>query len=251
MKFGQRYNGKGKISSLADYVQFNICGLSAIEIIQRYFMYEINKPIVLLGDYTSEERNAREDDMLHAERIYEIKDVISSLQDFGADVMAITIHPVSKKGLEKLGVNVSINDFVNKLNDIYQIPVLMKNRQYHSLHLSCPEEVIKFSQSNKMTLDLTLLYEACEYDIEKFLDAVNRINRDNVQELHIRQISMSQSSLVGNRGMSQQVVDPLNIAKLFTKVPWATFSFLESGGGHARFDSIVKNLVNSIDNDGN
>lgn len=240
MKFGQRYNGKGRISSLANYVQFNICGLSAIEIVQRYFIYEIDKPIVLLGDYSSEERDAREDDMLQAERIYEIKDAISSLQAFGAEIWAITLQPVSRFGLSLLGSsNISFEEFSSKLNDIYPVPVLFKNRGNKDLYLSNPEEIIEFSQNNKITLDFTHLLEACKYDFELYKSTLFKINIENVQELHIKQLSLQDENKLPNTENWTEL-DSKKVIEYLKNVPWVTFTFMEQGGGHNRFEHVVK-----------
>lgn len=249
MKFGQRYDGKGKISSLADYVQFNICGLSPIDIVQRYFLYEIDKPIVLLGDYSSEERDAREDDMLHADRIFEIKDAISSLQAFGAEIWGITIHPVSKQGLRHLGVNTTFKQFIDKLIDIYQIPVLVKNRQCESLYMSTPQEVIEFSQTNKITFDSKHLYEICNYDRNCYIDTVNKINIENVQELHVRHFVTGEDKLTTNKGFDPQGIIVEEVAHLAKLIPWATFNFEEAGGGHNRFDRAMEQMLNIIGRD--
>lgn len=248
MKFGHLYDGNGNISQHADYIQFNICGLSSIEIVQRYFLYGINdKPMILLGDYTNESRDAREDDMLSAERIYEVKDAISSLRAFGANLLAITLHPVTRKGLHRFGVeNVSFKQFIDKLTEIYQIPVLVKNRQYESLFLSDPEEIIDFSMTNKMTIDTMLLYEVCDHNRDYFIDVLSRIKKENIVELHARHVGIGKEDLIDFRNADDYNITIIEIIHHARKVKWVTFISVENSR-QPQFELIVNRFKKLLD----
>lgn len=247
LKFGQRYSGKGHISDYADYIQFNICGLSPIDVIQRYFLYDIDKPIVLLGDYTHEERNSSEDDMLSVDRIYDIKETIRSLKAFGADIWGITLHPVSRSGLESFGA-VSFKEYIDKLTTIYDVPVMVKNRQYGELFLSNPEEIIEFSQTNKLTLDSSFLFEVCGNDKECYIETVSRINISNVQEIHVKHLSTGRRGLPKENDLDE-FEKLASVIRLLKDVPWATF-VQRDGVNHNMFDDTVKRILDILSSDG-
>ena len=46
---------RGKLSDKADYLQLDICGLSANEALDRYISYNTNLPIILHGDWTKKD----------------------------------------------------------------------------------------------------------------------------------------------------------------------------------------------------
>lgn len=192
MKIGQRYSGNGYISNRADYIQFDICGLDTTEIVQRYFSYKIDRPMVLLGDYISEQRNVKIDNMLGAERIYEVKEAIKTLQAFKAEIWGITLEPLSRKGLEKIP-EIDFSDFVNKISEILGIPVFIKNTSNKDLFLSNPEEIISFSKSNLVTIDIEELYKTCDSNIDILLKTANDLNKENIKEVHIRQLGKDKS----------------------------------------------------------
>ncbi|MEX3625074.1 hypothetical protein [Viridibacillus arvi] len=242
-KYGQRYNGKGRISSYADYIQLDICGLRAIEIVQRYFLYDINKPILLLGDYTNEERKASEDDMLDAERLYDLKDSIKSLRAFGAELMGLTMNPVSREGLERFGGSkFTFREYVDKVSEILQIPVLVKNTANKELLLSEPEELIEFSKTNKITLDHNLLIQACNYSMDKYLETFSKINIENIQESYIRTVSKKWSHPTKDKPTKTYDKKIVESIKLSKSIPWATF-VLDDNIGYTQFDSMVKSMI--------
>ncbi len=245
VKLGQRYKGRGRISPLADYVQLDISGLSAIEIVQNYFMLEIDKPIILLGDRTEKGYYSSEDHMLSPERMYEIKDAISSLQAFGAEILAITFSPVSRVGLKSLGSKITYSEFVDKLNEIYQIPVLVRNVSNKDLYLSTPEEVVEFSKIHKLTIDSFALLEACDNSVEKYLDTISKIDIRNVQEIHVYSIGMSTKSFVGNEKLNHGV-DMSVLMEYVKKIPLATFMLTESGGTGSEFEKVVSGIFDSL-----
>jgi hypothetical protein len=242
--FGQQYNGKGKISKMADYVQLNICGLNAIEVVQKYFLYEIDKPIILLGDYDSKKRNAHEDNMLKADRIYEVKDAIKSLQAFGAEILAITFQPVTREGLRNLGFTISFDEYIAKLNEIYHVPVFVKNRYNKEFFLSTPEEVVNFSHKFKMTLDGVLLLKSCNNDVGCFMDTLEKINWDNVCEIHVKHMSFGENGLQGEKELNTLAVKATDVTSYAKRVKYLTF--MVGRGGHPQFEPIAKQILDSL-----
>ncbi|HDR8453981.1 TPA: hypothetical protein QC364_000773 [Bacillus cereus] len=250
MKFGQRYKGRGEVSPLADYVQFDISGLSAIEIVQNYFILDINnKPILLLGDYSDEEKGSSEDDMLKADRIYEIKDAISSLRAFGAEIMGITIYPFSREGLYSLSRTIKFDDFIFKLKEIYDIPVLVRNSNKKDLFLSTSEEIIRFSQKNKIAISPMSLYEALDYDLDKYLDTVLNINLENIQEIQIRTTSCCMNECESNYDNNQEhtLFRLKDFYKKLKIVPWFTLMLMGSGGSGKSFELSVKKITDRFE----
>jgi hypothetical protein len=241
MLFGQSYNGKGRISNLADYVQFNICGLNSIEVVQRYFMYKINKPIVLLGDYYSEIRNTTEDDMLKASRIYEIKEIIKSLKAFGAEILGITFQPVTRNGLKAFGEKVTFEEYAKKINDIYDIPVFIKNRYNKEIFLSTPEEIIEFSKKFKTAIDGQLLFKTCEANEKLFIDTLRKINWENVWKYHLKCVSVLEDKYSIDFNLSHK--GKKELMSYIKRVEYITFMIGKgTGGGAPEFEAIAKKL---------
>ncbi|MFJ8247341.1 hypothetical protein [Peribacillus asahii] len=249
MKFGQHYNGRGKLPSYIEYIQLDICGLSPIDIIQKYFLYEINKPIILLGDYTNASRNSTEDDMLKAERMYQIKDAIKSLQAFGAEIIGITFNPVSRDGLRSaFGDNISFKNYVNKLIDIYDIPVLIKNSNDKRLFLSTPEEVIDFTQTHKITLSIQELCESCNCSPSHFIDLLSKLNMKNIIETHVKHIDVDENGRPVNRWLESRNIELSKILKYTKNIKLITF-INSLNENHPVFNNLVELMWEHLGND--
>ena len=269
--FGQRYKGRGRVSSLANYVQLEITGLNATDIVRTYFELQIDKPIILFLDNVQKEKDAFSDDILKAEKIYDVKDAIVSLQAFGADVIGLTLTPVSREGLHTLSnswinrtdleerLNDSINktiefdDWIKKLNDIYDIPVLAKNTSNKNLFLSCPEEIIEFSKNNKLTLDSVELISILEKNNEKYLEFIHKVNQKNIQEIHVKDVEFCRKlkSYI-NIGTYQINYDHYyeavvrGMAEHISTVPWATLLLHGTGGSGREFEENVRLIQDGI-----
>lgn len=240
--FGQQYNGNGKVSEMADYIQFDISGLKPIDIIQKYFLYEIEKPIILLGDYEKEGSGFTQDSMLNAERIYEIKDVIESLKMFGAEILGLTLTPVSRIGIKKFGTQACFYEFVNKLIAIYQVPVFIKNTNNKELFLSTPQEVIEFTQKYNLTFDGGDLNDVCESN-EQYAECYKKINWNNVKELHVKHSKLQDGKI--HRSVEREKSINLNTVIEYLKiVPYATFVF-NSTGIH-KFEAMVQGMFDRL-----
>ena len=228
---------------MASYVQFDICGLSPIEIIQKYFLYEIDKPMILLGDYSHDNNDITQDNMLIAERIYEIKDVIESLKAFGAEILGLTLTPVSRTGITKFGSNACFKEYVKKLYSIYQVPVFIKNTNNRDLFLSTPEEVIDFTKEFYLTFDGGELNDVCDSDAD-YAECYKKINWNNVKELHVKHAKIENGTIHRSKDREEKikvssVIDYLKI------VPYATFLFPSVAGAHM-FEEVVKGLVDKL-----
>lgn len=266
MMFGQRYKGRGRVSGLANYVQLDITGLNASDIVRTYFELKIDKPIILfLDNVQKQEDKIFLDDILKAEKIYDVKDAIVSLKAFGADVLALTLTPVSREGLhnlnnssEKIVKTIGFNDWMDKLNDIYKIPVLAKNTRDKELFLSYPEEIIEFSKNHKITLDsIELVDTLIEEKEEQYLEFIHRINRKNIQEVHLKDIESCKKisnyyeietySNLTTFNYDQCYQKMLNeFAKHIVDVPWATLLLHGSGGSGKEFEKNVKIIQDRI-----
>jgi len=269
MMFGQRYKGRGRVSSLANYVQLDITGLNATDIVRTYFELKIDKPIILFLDNVQKQEDKNFlDDILKAEKIYDVKDAIVSLKAFGADVLALTLTPVSRDGLsnlnninksdERIVKTIGFNDWMDKLNDIYKIPVLAKNTKDKELFLSYPEEIIEFSKSNKITLDsIELVDILIEEKEEQYLEFIHRINRKNIQEVHLKDIESCKKisnyyeidtyNTFTTYNYDQCYQKLLNeFAKHIADVPWATLLLHGSGGSGKEFEKNVKIIQDRI-----
>ncbi len=272
MMFGQRYKGRGRVSSLANYVQLEITGLNATDIVRTYFELQIDKPIILfLDNIQKQEEDAFSDDILKAEKIYDVKDAIVSLQAFGADVIGLTLTPVSREGLhilsdtwnskinskehpsEFINKTIDFDDWIKKLNDIYDIPVLAKNTSNKNLFLSYPEEIIEFSKHNKLTLDSVDLISILDKKDEKYLEFIHRINQENIQEIHVKDIEFCRKvNNYSNIGTYQVNYDQYyeavlkGIAEHISNVPWATLLLHGTGGSGKEFEENVKLIQDGI-----
>lgn len=166
-----------RISEEADYLQLDICGLSVDEAIARYKSYNTNIPIILHGDW-NKRKGVSENNLRN--RVEDYKRIISELKQY-TKIIGITIHPPLQSKYSLVEV-VSLCEEIEKDTNI---DVFLENRSNHKLNISIPEEVIKFSESHKMTIDCPQLYISCKYDTELFYKTLNQINWENIYELHI------------------------------------------------------------------
>lgn len=272
MMFGQRYKGRGRVSNLANYVQLEITGLNATDIIRTYFELQINKPVILfLDNIQKREESAFADDILKAEKIYDVKDAIVSLQAFGADVIGLTLTPVSRKGLltlasswnrkiayeerisDSISKSINFDDWIKKLNDIYDIPVLAKNTSNKDLFLSHPEEIIEFSKNNKITLDSVDLINILENSDEKYLEFIHKVNQNNIQEIHVKDVEFCRKVKNHLNIETYQVNYDHHYENLIkdlvehiSNIPWATLLLHGTGGSAKDFEENVKLIQDVI-----
>ncbi|MFJ8531153.1 hypothetical protein [Bacillus sp. NPDC094106] len=222
MKFGQM--SIKKASTQADYVQLDICGLTAEEALEKYTAYA-PLPVILHGDWTK--KGYSENNILS--RYKEYIRIIYLLQK-ETKVYGITIHPPSKK---KMGWHI-FKQLCLKIEEETDCPVFIENRSNARLHVSLPEEVIAISHEVKMTIDIPQLYIACGYDDSHFIDVLQKINWINVKELHLANLKKTEKNTLVARKLKDGLLD-YNI--LLSYLPNPVFITFEILGGVPTFES--------------
>lgn len=249
VEFGQVYNGKGLISEYADYVQFNISGLGSVEIVQKYFLYGIHKPIVLLGDYGSKERKSHQDDMLKSERIYDVKDAIKSLRAFGAEIIGLTMYPVTREGFMKFGNGrIEFSEYMNRISEILDLPVAVLNSSDEKCFLSDCEEIIDFSQTNLLALNCVSILDVCGYDKGVFIDTLDRIDKSNLREIHIQIFDTSNDCSGNETGGGKYNLKFNDVVKFIRKTDLITFAF-EKAKVRKSFEESMREYISILNKD--
>lgn len=226
MKFGQITGGN--ISDEAKYLQFDICGLSATDAVEKYkkikcVNYSI--PVILHGDWTK--KGFSENNI--AERKEDYISIINSLRLY-TNVLAITIHPPTRSKM-------TLETFVEICNEIESrslTSVFIENRSNKRLLLSNAQEISSFSKHNKMTIDVPQLYISCHYSLEEFDTAMNSIYWGNVCEVHLGNVKRDGPHTYVGRKIDDGEIPYNKICKYFNDVEYGTLEIL---GGTSVFGS--------------
>ncbi|MDF2879607.1 MAG: hypothetical protein K0R54_164 [Clostridiaceae bacterium] len=215
MKLGQM--SFKKVSTIADFLQLDICGLSKDESYDKYINYDVNIPVILHGDWT---KNGHSENNIK-ERTSEYIQIIHNLLSI-AEIHGLTIHPPFRK-------KVSFEDFINYCNLIETatgIPVFIENRSNNKIWLSYPGEIIEFSNKHYMTIDLPQLFISCGYEETAFLDTVLKINWSNVKELHLGNIKRNGKNTFVARKIEEGEIDLNKVISFIKGVDYCTFEIL-------------------------
>lgn len=234
MKIGQMtFN---KISNNADYLQLDMCGLSAKETLNRYLSYKKDIGVILHGDWSK--KGCSENNILS--RVEEYVLAIKLLQEV-TTIYGITIHPPFK-------TKVDFQIFLNACRVIEnetKISVFIENRSNQKLWLSSPDEIVDFSQNHCMTIDIPQLFISCKYDISILERTLSKINWDNVKELHLSNIKREPSHTYVARRLLDGILNYENIFKYFINVEYSTLEIL---GGCRVFEEEKEFFMTLISN---
>lgn len=226
MKIGQmKFN---KETSGSDYIQLDICGLNRNEVFDNYLKLNTSKEVILHGDWTK--KGFSENNIL--QRIDEYIEIIFKLTKI-TKVIGLTIHPPFRN-------KVTIDDFIEACEKIYNttgIQVFIENRSNSRIWISKPEEVVKFSKSHFMTIDIPQLYIACKYDIEALKYTLELINWKNVKELHLANVKRQPPNTFVGRRLTDGELNYDDLIKYFSNVSYSTLEIL---GGVNVFESEKK-----------
>jgi hypothetical protein len=215
MKIGQMtFN---KITDGADYLQLDMCGLNRNEVLGRYLNFNKDIDIILHGDWSK--KGCSENNIL--ERVEEYIETIFRLQKI-TKVRGLTIHPPFRK-------KVSLEDFLRSCESITNAtgtPVFIENRSNSKIWISKPDEIIDFSKSHLMTIDIPQLYIACKYDIEALKNTLVSIHWNNVKELHLANVKRQPPNTFVGRKILDGEIDYSELISFFDNVGYLTLEIL-------------------------
>lgn len=226
-KFGIMSINSKTLSSEADYIQLDICGLLSKEVLARYQNYRTNIPVILHGDWTK--KGCSENNFF--KRADEYKEIIKTLQFAGIKILGFTIHPITKNRGNNL-----FDDFVNACDKLFidtEIPVFIENRSSSKIFLSSPKEIEFFSSIHKMTIDIPQLFISCNFSNEMLKKCLKNINLNNVKELHLGNVIRKDNHTYVARNLYDGEIDYSAINFIFTEEKFITFEIL---GGNTIFN---------------
>lgn len=226
MKFGQM--SFPRLSEKADYLQLDICGLTADEAIARYEAYGLSIPVVLHGDWTKKghsENNVGSRWQEYVQIILRLKELTS--------VLGFTIHPPFRKKVPMK----EFLDFCFKIQARSGVEVWIENRSNSKIWLSNPDEIIEFSKNHPMTIDIPQLYISCGYNNERLIEVLLQIEWKNVREMHMANVKRTEKNTFVGRKLRDGEIELDAFFLLFIDVPYWTFEIL---GGVPTFESQVE-----------
>lgn len=213
------------LSTNADFLQLDICGLSPQEALSRYLGYNYPIPIIIHGDWSK--KGFSEDNL--ALRYIDYIQIIQSLSLI-TKVLGITIHPPSRKCMDIK----KVCEICNTISKYTNVPVFIENRSNKNLNLSLPNEITEFSKNHFMTLDIPQLYISCGYDMTKLLKTISQLNLNNIKEIHIANILRRGTHTFVARKLDDGDID---IIKILSLLPSKAFYTLEILGGTNVFNN--------------
>lgn len=226
MKIGQM-SIRGKNSELADYIQLDICGLTSELAMNKYLRYyslnnEKHIPVILHGDW--QKNGASENNIL--ERIDEYLDIFNMLKKVTA-VLGITIHPPFRK-------KVDWNDFLSACDVLESngLEVFVENRSNAKIYLSTIDEILEFSKTRKMTIDIPQLFISCGYDNVKMNEVLIELNGYKVSEVHLGNLKRDGKRTFVARKLNDGNISEENLYLLLLEDRYITLEIL---GGNAVF----------------
>lgn len=217
---------RGKLSDKADYLQLDICGLSANEALDRYISYNTNLPIILHGDWTKKDCSENNIRVRKEDYFY----IIKLLQEKGVNILGFTIHPPART---KYSFD-SFLEICNEIEHLTNVPIFIENRSAKNLWLSSPEEIVSFSNQHSMTIDIPQLYISCGYSKEYFIETLNKINKNNISEYHMGNLIRKEKHTYVARNLEEGEISFQNILALLN--PKNTYITLEILGGNSTFE---------------
>lgn len=208
-----------RIYPQADYLQLDICGLSATEAVSRYLGYGRNIPVVLHGDW--EKKGCSANSLLADTRQNEYIKTAQLLQNL-TPVLGLTLHPPlrSKSSMEV------VEGILEHLEGASSIPVWLENRSHERFLLSRADEIIAFSERHKMTIDIPQLYISSRFNTQFFFDTLNSINRENVVELHLANVRRIDAHTYVGRSLDDGELDISSVLRLFPSTQYRTLEVL-------------------------
>lgn len=231
MKIGQMtFN---KISESADYLQLDMCGLSAHKTLNRYLSFSKDIGVILHGDWSK--KGCSENNILN--RVEEYIETINLLKEV-TTVHGITIHPPYRKKID-------FDIFLNACKYIEietKISVFVENRSSSKLWLSTPDEIVNFSKNHDLTIDIPQLFISCNYNTNIFEDTLSKICWNNVKELHLANIKREQPRTYVARKLTD---GELKYEKFIHYLIDVEYSTLEILGGHNVFNN-EKSYLNKL-----
>lgn len=222
-----------KLSSKADYLQLDVCGLSVEDAINRYLKYDSKLPVIIHGDWTK--KGASENNLKI--RLNDYIEIINRLKEI-TTVYGITIHPPTRK---TMSLDEMI-DICNKIKEDTNIDVFVENRSNKRMWLSDIDEIIQFSKNNLMTIDIPQLYISCGYNQDLLIDTLEKINMENVVEIHLANILKKEKNTFVARKLIDGDLDLDKIIPLLNKKAYYTLEIL---GGLPTFESQRELLLNN------
>lgn len=232
MKFGQITNSHKKYSTDIDYLQFDICGLSTIDAVNKLNETLDKNPhvskIILHSDWTK--KGCSENNL--PTRIYDYIDIHSELSKY-IDIIGITLHPMFKN-------KISLSNFLELVDRLEEhMSVFIENRSNSRILISTPQEIINLSESRKMTIDIPQLLISCNYNYDLFKTTLSKINWDNVKEIHIANIKRDGNRTYVGRSLNDGIININDITPFLNK----KYLTLEILGGVKIFEANV-NIIN-------
>lgn len=234
MKLGQITNPHKKYSMSCDYIQFDICGLSKEESLEKFKEVKSKNPhlssIILHSDWTK--KGCSENNLPY--RISEYIEIYKELNKY-TSVIAITLHPMFKS-------KISFDNFLKLVEQLEEhLPVYIENRSNARILISTPEEIIHLSKLKYMTIDIPQLLISCNYDYNLFLDTISKINWDNVKEIHLANIKRDNNKTYVGRSLEDGIINIRDLASLFED-KLITFEILGGVNIFEKNIDIIRNL---------
>ena len=218
------------VAETSDYIQLDICGLTANEAVESYLCYQTDKPIFLHGDW--EKKGQSENNL--AERIPAYVDIIQSLSQH-TNVLGFTLHPMHKR---KISLDAFI-ELVQAFQSDTDVPVLIENRSQSKIHVSTPEEVIGMSHQHPMTLDIPQLFIQASFDMDILVSILDELNWSNIHEVHLANVKRNPPRTYVGRQLDDGLLD---IDRLVPYVKRVNAITLEMLGGQRVFDKNYNDL---------
>lgn len=234
MKFGQITNNYKKYSQKCDYIQFDICGLNKEESILK-LKETLNKnphisSIILHSDWTK--KGFSENNF--PTRINDYIEIYKELSKY-INVIAITLHPMFRS-------KITLENFLSLVEKLeLHLPVYIENRSNSKILVSNPDKIVSISQLKLMTIDIPQLLISCNYNYDLFLNTINRINWNNVKEVHLANLKRDGNRTYVGRSLDDGIIDINDFISLI-KDKYITFEIL---GGEKVFEKnidIIKSL---------
>lgn len=216
-----------KLTSAADYLQLDICGLSKDEALKRYLAYNTSKPVILHGDWTK--KGFSENSLLDGKRRLEYSEIIKSLQEV-CPILGFTVHPPKRSKSDFSAFLEAVDD----LENLCGLQVFLENRSSKTLLISTPEEIISLSKQHFMTIDIPQLYISCNYDQSEMEEVLKLLHKPNIKEIHLANIARDGNRTFVGRKLEDGVLDIPRILSYLSEDMCFTLEIL---GGVPTFES--------------
>ncbi|TCK01350.1 UNVERIFIED_ORG: hypothetical protein BDK47_11641 [Anoxybacillus amylolyticus] len=216
-------------SPWADYIQLDVCGKSVAEVCQQWETRPSER-VILHGDWTK--KGASENDI--GERWYAYVEMIRALK-LKTHILGITLHPPSRRQW-------SLSSFLEiccLIENETNVPVFVENRSDSSRWFSSIDEILRGSESVRMTIDLPQLWISCRYDNSLFLSVCEQLQKKSIGELHIANARRVNGRTYVGRKLNDGEIWIEDALQLLSHVPLGTLEIL---GGATTFASEQQQL---------